>query len=123
MTTLHLPSTNLTLDLQIAQNRSYLHTSGPKVGIVYVLGAPGLRSAINVLLTYFLHALGQLFAPWQVASSASEAVWRPGFLVALDSPEPQLPYVRRFLCFETFLFLHEDLESQGSGTLRPHYQL
>ena len=28
-----------TLGLQIAQSRSYLDTSGPKVGIIYVLGA------------------------------------------------------------------------------------
>ena len=31
----------LFLGLQIAQNRSYLHTLGPKVGLVYILGAIG----------------------------------------------------------------------------------
>ena len=31
----------LTLGLQIGHSRSYLHTLGPKVGIIYILGAPG----------------------------------------------------------------------------------
>ena len=30
-----------TLGLQIAQSRSYLHTLGPKVGIIYIHGALG----------------------------------------------------------------------------------
>ena len=30
-----------TLGLQIAQSRPYLHTLGPKVGIAYIIGAPG----------------------------------------------------------------------------------
>ena len=40
------------LILQIAQNRSYLHMLGPKVGIIYILGAigfqflPGLSNAV-----------------------------------------------------------------------------
>ena len=33
---------SLTLRLQIAQSRSYVCTLGPKVGILYILGAPGL---------------------------------------------------------------------------------
>ena len=32
----------LTLGLQIAQSRPYLYTLGPKVGIIYIHGAPGL---------------------------------------------------------------------------------
>ena len=31
----------VSLGLQIAQSRSYLHTLGPKVGIIYILGALG----------------------------------------------------------------------------------
>ena len=31
-----------TLGLQTAQSRSYLYTLGPKVGIIYILGAPGV---------------------------------------------------------------------------------
>ena len=34
------PVTSASLGLQIAQNRSNLYTLGPKVGIVYILGAP-----------------------------------------------------------------------------------
>ena len=34
-----------TLALQIAQNRPYLCTLGPKVGIIYIHGAPGLPTA------------------------------------------------------------------------------
>ena len=33
--------TSLSLGLQIAQSRSYLHSLGPKVGIIYILGALG----------------------------------------------------------------------------------
>ena len=35
----------LTLGLQIAQSRSYLHTAGPKVGIIYILGVTGVGSS------------------------------------------------------------------------------
>ena len=35
---------SLTLGLQIAQNRPFLHTLGPKVGIIYVHGALGPQS-------------------------------------------------------------------------------
>ena len=31
-----------TLGLQIVQSRSYLYTLGPKVGIIYILGALGI---------------------------------------------------------------------------------
>ena len=34
-------STRISLGLQIAQNRSYLYTLGPKVGIIYILGDLG----------------------------------------------------------------------------------
>ena len=33
------------LDLQIAESSSYLHILGPKVGIIYILGAPGIDAA------------------------------------------------------------------------------
>ena len=32
-----------TIELQIAQSRSYLNTSRPKVGIIYILGALGIH--------------------------------------------------------------------------------
>ena len=32
---------SVSLGLQIAQSRPYLHTLGPKVGIIYIHGAPG----------------------------------------------------------------------------------
>ena len=31
-----------TLGIQIAQSRQYLHTLGPKVGIIYILGPEGI---------------------------------------------------------------------------------
>ena len=36
-----LYSQSTSLGLQIAQSRSYLHTLGPKVGMIYILGAIG----------------------------------------------------------------------------------
>ena len=50
-------ASTLTLGLQIAQSRSYLYTLGPKVGIIYILGALGLPS----LRTYLKYAL---FCSW-----------------------------------------------------------
>ena len=35
---------SIIVGLQIAQSRSYLHTLGPKVGIIYIHGALGLSS-------------------------------------------------------------------------------
>ena len=48
----------VTLRLQIAQSRSYLHTLGPKVGTIYILGALGLGLAPgskNLMLGPTLH--------------------------------------------------------------------
>ena len=36
--------------LQIAQNRSHLYTLGPKVGIIYILGAPGILANLPLRL-------------------------------------------------------------------------
>ena len=40
------------LGLQIAQTRPYLHTLGPKVGIIYIHGALGIVPVVGVL---YLH--------------------------------------------------------------------
>ena len=37
----------LSLRLQIAQSRSYLYTLGPKVGVIYILGAVGYGCCIR----------------------------------------------------------------------------
>ena len=37
----------ISLGLQIAQSREYLHTLGPKVGILYILGALGLWFGVD----------------------------------------------------------------------------
>ena len=46
----------ITLGLQIAQSRPYLHTLGPKVGLIYIDGAPGLWLGVNQL-TWTLRAM------------------------------------------------------------------
>ena len=42
------------LGLQISQSRPYLHTSGPKVGIIYIHGALGLWALKYIKVTYFV---------------------------------------------------------------------
>ena len=39
----HTRNEGISLGLQIAQSRSCLRTSGPKISIIYVLGAPGIE--------------------------------------------------------------------------------
>ena len=40
------------LGLQIAQYRSYLYTLGPKVGIIYILGALGVETELRTIQEY-----------------------------------------------------------------------
>ena len=44
--------------LQIAQNRSHVQTLGPKVGIVYILEAPGFFMGSNNMGPNIPHAQG-----------------------------------------------------------------
>ena len=54
-----------TLGLQIAQSRAYLYTLGPKVGLIYMLGASGIHSISRVVL-------GAGLEPYQHPATALE---------------------------------------------------
>ena len=57
------------LRLQIAQSRSYLHTLGPKVGIIYVRGALGFDSAkLDTIVGTSLFSLSLSLSFWKLVA-------------------------------------------------------
>ena len=69
---------DLSLGLQIAQSRANFHTLGPKVGIIYIFGDPGLCFGALSMMRALLY-LGSILGPLIVGKSHIPAwsMWRP----------------------------------------------
>ena len=84
------------LGLQIAQCRSYLHTLGPKLGITYILGAPGIRRRSPFSGT---HASPR--KPWCLSQPVPEAA---GFSTKLTKSPRTIE--RTYCCRQIYIHIY-----------------
>ena len=84
---------------QLAQSRSYLYTLGPKVGTIYILGAPGIYHIR-------IHLLGPYGAPESHKfTSSRQAARRSGQHTAWAVPAVYV-YLYIYKYIHTYLYIH-----------------